>query len=158
MPKSEFERVGEQILRLCPKTGLRIGIVRSLFRSVLTEKMQSVVEKRADALGATIIQVTLARGAMETPLLARQLLRQDGVDGVVVLAVVIRGQTRHDDVVVSEATRALIQASFDSGKPVGVGIIGPGVDEKQAEDRVVEYAQGAVDAVVLSTNQLKGRN
>lgn len=154
-PISEFDVVGNQIEAMGVKKGLRIAIVRSLFRSSLTERMQAVVEQRAARLGAKITQVRLARGALETPLLAQQLLKRKDVDGVVVLAAVIQGKTHHDDVVVREATHALVDASCDEEKPVGVGIIGPGVTLEQAHERVNEYAQGALDAVVLSCQQLR---
>ena len=152
---SEFERVGFQIKGLKPTNGLNIGIVRSLFRSALTKQMQAVVEKRAQDVGAKIPQILLARGALETPLLAALLLAQPATDGVVVLAAVIKGQTAHDDVVVRETTRALVKLSLQYGKPVGIGIIGPGVTLQQAHERVTEYAQGALDAVILSASQLK---
>ncbi len=150
MSFNEFEVVGNQVQNLANAKGLRIGVVRSLFRSALTERMQAVVQQRATQLGAHIAGVALARGALETPLLAqRQLLRKD-IDGVVILAAVVQGKTRHDDVVVMQATRALVDLSLRFDKPVGLGIIGPGVTLEQAHERVTEYAQGALDAVVLS--------
>lgn len=158
MRVTEFEKVGEQVKRKALGKGVSIAIVRSLFRSELTQEMQRVVEKRSIELGAKITAVKIARGALETPLLARQLLLQKNIDGVVVLAAVVRGKTKHDEVVVFEATGALISASFESGKPVGIGIIGPGVTMRQARNRVREYAQGALDAVVLSFDELKRSN
>jgi len=154
---NEFEVVGNQVQNLAKANGLRIGIVRSLFRSSLTEQMQAVVEKRADFLGAKITDVALARGVLETPLVTQRLLQQKNVDCVVILAAVIQGKTRHDDVVVTTATRALVELSLHFDKSVGIGIIGPGVTLEQAHERVTEYAQGALDAVVLSASQRKKR-
>lgn len=158
MSISEFEVAGNQIQSVCNAKKMRIGIVRSLFRSSITEQMQAVVETRAFLLGAKIKAVLLARGALETPLLASHLLKRKDVDGVVVLSAVIHGKTMHDDVVVREATRALVAASLKSGKPVGIGIIGPGVTLEQAHERVTEYAQGAIDAVVLSACQMSKKS
>ncbi|MBI5225807.1 6,7-dimethyl-8-ribityllumazine synthase [Candidatus Micrarchaeota archaeon] len=151
----EFEIVGNQVQALTNAKGLRIGLVRSLFRSALTEQMQAVVEKRAKVLGVRIAEVRSARGALETPLLTQTLLQHKHIDGVVVLAGVIKGQTAHDDVVVRSATSALVQLSLLANKPVGIGIIGPGVTSDQAHERATEYAQGALDAVVLTANQMK---
>jgi len=156
-PLSEADAVGNQIEAMGMPKGLRIGFVRSLFRSSLTQKMQTVVSQRALRLGAKIAHERLARGVLETPLLAQELLGRKDVDGVVVLAVVIQGKTAHDDVVVRAATDALVRVSLDAGKPVGVGIIGPGVTLEQAHERVSEYAQGALDAVLLSCRQIQIR-
>ncbi len=157
MTINEFEVVGNQIQNVAKAKGLRIGIVRSLFRSSLTEQMEAVVQKRAASLGAKIVTVALSRGALETPLVAQRLLQQKNVDGVVILAAVIQGKTHHDDVVVTSATHALVDVSLRLGKPVGIGIIGPGVTLEQAHERVVEYAQGALDAVVLSATHTTGK-
>ncbi len=154
-PISEADAVGNQIEALGVRTGLRIGIVRSLFRSALTQRMQSIVAQRAVHFDAKITYERLARGALETPLLAQELLKRKDVDGVVVLAAVIQGKTAHDDVVVRTATDALIRSSLAYGKPVGIGIIGPGVTLEQAHERVTEYAQGALDAILLTNGQLR---
>lgn len=154
-PISEADAVGNQIEAFGVPKGVRIGIVRSLFRSALTQRMQSIVAQRAIRFGAIITQERIARGALETPILAQDLLKRKDVDGVVVLAAVIHGKTAHDDVVVRSATDALVRASLAAGKPVGIGIIGPGVTLEQAHERVAEYAQGALDAVLLTSGQLR---
>ncbi|MBI2445612.1 6,7-dimethyl-8-ribityllumazine synthase [Candidatus Micrarchaeota archaeon] len=154
-PLRESDIVGNQIEAIGVKKGLRIGIVRALFRSALTERMQTLVQQRAARFDAKITRERLARGALETPLLAQELLQRKDIDGVVVLGVVIQGTTAHDDVVVRSATDALVRTSLEVGKPVGIGIIGPGVTLEQAHERVEEYAQGALDAVLLGCQQLR---
>jgi 6,7-dimethyl-8-ribityllumazine synthase len=50
--------------------------------------------------------------------------------------------------------RALLEASLETGKPVGLGIIGPGATKKQAEARKKACARAAVRAVVQSLEVL----
>ena len=116
--------------------------------------MLSFVQKRSEKLSVLLSPFLLARGALETPLLAQRLLALGGVDGVVVLAAVVKGKTKHDEVVVQQATRALVEISLRYNKPIGIGIIGPGVTNFQAKKRSQEYAQGALDAVVFTTAQI----
>ncbi len=151
----EFESVGNAVAKISEGKRARIALVRALFRPALTEKMEAVARKRAGALGATVAGVLLARGTLEFPLLAKKLLQDKGVDAVVVLGVVVKGKTGHDRIVVEQSTRALVQLSLEYGKPVGIGIIGPGVTLEQAEERAGEYAQGAVDAAVCSCAMLE---
>ncbi|MBI4361077.1 6,7-dimethyl-8-ribityllumazine synthase [Candidatus Micrarchaeota archaeon] len=153
---NEFERVGLAVKQNAQKP-VRVAIVRSLFRDDLTQAMEALVRTRAPELNAEITETFLARGVLETPFLARHAFQDEAVDAVVVLGVVIRGETDHDRVVVEHATRALVELSLKSGKPVGVGIIGPGVSLGGAEKRVTEYATGALDAVVCSWNSVHGR-
>lgn len=149
----EFERVGLLVKKNAGKP-VRVAIVRALFRGDLTKSMEEVVRALAPELRAQITQTLLARGVLETPFLARHALHQNDVDAVVVLGAVIRGETDHDFVVVEQATSALLDLSLELGKPVGVGVIGPGVDLDGAKKRVNEYAAGALDAVVCSWNSV----
>ncbi|MDP2717433.1 MAG: 6,7-dimethyl-8-ribityllumazine synthase, partial [Candidatus Micrarchaeota archaeon] len=129
-----------------------IGIVQSHLRSSLTDVMSAVVKNRVPVLNAELVIQLKARGVLETPLLAKMLLEKKDVDAVVVLGAVIKGETAHDQLVVEQATRALVNLSLSFSKPVGVGIIGPGVTLEQAQARVAEYAQGALDAVACTHN------
>lgn len=151
----EFERVGEAVVQRAKKP-IRVTVVRAMFRDELTRAMQTEVEKRAPNLNASITATLLARGVLETPFLAQHAFAQKDVDAVVVLGAVLRGSTDHDRVVVEQATRALVELSLQHQKPVGIGIIGPGVDELRARERVREYAAGALDAVVASFNAVNG--
>jgi 6,7-dimethyl-8-ribityllumazine synthase len=69
------------------------------------------------------------------------------VDGVVCLGAVIEGETEHDDIVIQQASRKITDLAVESGKPVGLGITGPGMSRLQAEARITR-AKAAVEAVV----------
>ena len=49
---------------------------------------------------------------------------------------VIEGETEHDDIVIQHASRKIADLSVEFGKPVGLGITGPGMSRLQAEARI----------------------
>ena len=66
----------------------------------------------------------------------------------------IEGETNHDEVVMNQASRKLTDLSVEFGKPVGLGISGPGETRLQAQDRV-ENAGNAVRAVVKMVRRIR---
>ncbi len=70
------------------------------------------------------------------------------------LGAVIEGETGHDEVVMNQAARKLADLSVEYGKPLGLGISGPGETRLQAQDRI-ENAAHAVRTVVKMAARLK---
>jgi 6,7-dimethyl-8-ribityllumazine synthase len=68
-----------------------------------------------------IVQVRVP-GAVEIPLAAQALLDK-GVDGVVTLGAVIRGETAHFDYVCTSVERACTQLQLEYKRPVGFGVL-----------------------------------
>jgi len=93
-------------------------------------------------------------GVFDMPLASKVLLGRDDVDGLVALGAVIEGETQHDEVVMNQAARKLTDLSVEFGKPVGLGISGPGETRLQAQDRI-ENAGNAVRAVVKMVRRLR---
>ena len=67
---------------------------------------------------------------------------------------IAEGETEHDDIVMGQASRKITDLSVEVGKPVGLGITGPGMSRLQAEARV-ERAKAAVESVVKMHERLK---
>ena len=80
-------------------------------------------------------------------------MKRPTVDAVVVLGAVIEGETSHDELVANQSARKLLDISVQEGKPLGLGISGPGETRLQAQDRI-EKAADAVRAVVKMTRRL----
>jgi 6,7-dimethyl-8-ribityllumazine synthase len=93
-------------------------------------------------------------GVFDMGLAVKKLLERDDIDGVVALGAVIEGETEHDDVVISHASRKIADLSVEFDKPVGLGITGPGMTRLQAEARI-ERAKSAVEAVVKLHRRLR---
>ncbi|MGY5142266.1 MAG: 6,7-dimethyl-8-ribityllumazine synthase, partial [Nitrosopumilus sp.] len=95
-------------------------------------------------------------GAYDMPIIVDALLQRKDVDAVVTLGAIIKGQTKHDEVISHAAAKTLTELSIKYQKPVSLGISGPGMQERHAYARIRPVAERAVEAVLKISNQLKG--
>jgi 6,7-dimethyl-8-ribityllumazine synthase len=130
---------------------VRLAFVVSKFNFDITYLMLQRALSHAELLG-TEVKVP---GAFEIPAAAAKLLKRDDVDAVVTLGAVIQGETKHDEVVAHQTARKLLDLSVQFGKPVSLGIIGPGATRAQAQERIDEYAKRAVEAAVEAASKLR---
>ena len=134
--------------------GIRVAIAVSEFNFDVTVLMLERAKEEVAFLGASLGPVVKTPGVFDIPLAAKALLGRSDVDAVVALGAVIQGETGHDEVVMAQAARKLADLAVDSGKPVGLGISGPGETRLQAQDRI-ENAANAVRAVVKMLGRLR---
>jgi 6,7-dimethyl-8-ribityllumazine synthase len=134
--------------------GVRVAIVASEFNYDVTLMMLERAKEEVDFLGATLGPVVKTPGVYDIPLAVQALFRRKDVDGVVALGAVIEGETDHDQVVMNQAARKMTDLSVEHGKPIGLGISGPGETRLQAQDRI-ENAANAVRAVVKMVHRLR---
>lgn len=104
--------------------------------------------EHADRIGAKLSYVVRVPGAFDMPLAVDRLLRKQNVDAVVTLGAVIKGDTRHDDIVAENAARLIADLSLKYGKPVALGVTGPGMTLAQAKERAELVPRRAVFAAV----------
>lgn len=109
----------------------------------------------ASKTGAKISYVLYVPGAFDMPLAVERLLKKKNVDAVVTLGAVIKGDTRHDDIVAENAARLLADLSLKHGKPVALGITGPGMTVNQAIERADPVPVRAVDAAMSMVVRLR---
>jgi len=133
---------------------IRIGAVVSEFNYDITMMMLERAKEHAQFLGADITHVVKVPGVFDMGLPIKKLLEKKDVDGVVALGAVIEGETEHDDIVIQHASRKISDLSVEYGKPVGLGISGPGMTRLQAQDRI-DRAKSAVEAVVKLHRRLR---
>ena len=69
------------------------------------------------------LRVRHVPGAFELPLAARAFALGGGVDAVVALGCVIRGETAHFELVAGECARGLQRIMLDTGVPVSFGVL-----------------------------------
>ncbi len=127
--------------------GVRIALVASEFNYDVTYLMVERAKEEIEFLGASLGPVVKTPGVYDMALAVKALYQRDDVDAVVTLGAVIEGETEHDTVVMNQAARKLTDLSVEFGKPLGLGISGPGETRLQAQDRI-ENAANAVRAVV----------
>ena len=111
-------------------------------------------KRHAEFLEAEIVAEILVPGVLELPLAAKKLVERADIDAVVALGAVIEGETEHDEVIMQHAARKLVDLAVQYGKPVALGVSGPGMTRVQALDRVNEYARRAVESAVKTAKRL----
>ncbi len=134
--------------------GITVAIVASEYNYDVTLLMVERAKEEVAFVGATLGPVVKTPGVYDMPLAVKVLFEKPGVDAVVALGAVIEGETQHDEVVMNQAARKLADLSVEYGKPLGLGISGPGETRLQAQDRI-ENAGNAVRAVVKMVRRLR---
>ena len=133
---------------------IKFGAVVSEFNYDITMMMLERAKEHAQFLGAEITNIVKVPGVFDIGLAIKKLLEKKDIDGVVALGAVIEGETEHDDIVIQQASRKIADLATDYGKPVGLGISGPGMSRLQAQARI-DRAKGAVETVVKLHRRLR---
>lgn len=125
----------------------RIGIVLGRFHTKEVEEMLDEARAVAARRQLRIAAEVWVPGSMEKPLAIKRLLRRDDIVGAVALGIIERGETEHGNVMGHAVISSLINLQLEFMKPVGVGILGPGINPSQIPPRTRPYAAAAVEAV-----------
>ncbi len=127
----------------------------SEFNEKVTSRMLSVAQEKANLMKLKITYTCKVPGAFDIPIIVDALLKKKDVDGVVTLGAIIKGQTKHDEVISHVAAKSLSDLSIKYQKPVSLGISGPGMQERHAYARIRPVAERAVEAVVAISKELQ---
>ena len=130
--------------------GLSIGLIAACYNRGLTDALLERARSVIGEAGAAIPVAERVPGSAELPVAASLLARRGGVDAIVVLGVVIAGDTDHHRVIADSTANALQLIAHDTGIPVINGII-TAANGSQAEERATgridrgrEFALGAL--------------
>ena len=134
---------------------MKIAIVVSEFNKEVTSRMLSVAEEKAKKMKLKITHTCEVPGAYDMPIVVNALLQKKDVDGVVTLGAIIKGQTKHDEVIAHSTAKSLTELSLQYQKPVSLGITGPGMQERHAYARIRPVAERAVEALVKITKEIE---
>jgi len=133
---------------------IKLGMVVAEFNREITYLMEILAKEHAEFLGAEITEIIRVPGAFDVPLAVKKMLEKGNVDAVVTIGCIIEGETEHDEVVAQHAARKIMDLSIEYGKPVTLGISGPGMGRLAAQERV-DYAKRAVEAAVKLVKRLR---
>jgi len=126
-----------------------LGLVVAEFYEDFATEMEARARTNADRRDATVAERVAVPGVYDAPLAADRLARRTGIDAVVVLGVVITGDTDHDRVVTHTAARQLSAVSLDRDTPVVFGVQGPNMSAAEARERTEKGAAAVGTAVDL---------
>ena len=124
------------------------------FNQKITSRMYDVALETAKKLDLDVIHTSHVPGIFDMPLIIDKLLQKNDVDAVVTLGAVIKGQTKHDEVIAHSTARNIAKLSIKHQKPVSLGISGPGMAERQAYARIRPVSENAVNAVFKLHNEI----
>lgn len=145
-------------------TGLETVIVASRFNAFIVEKLvegalDALVRHGADAAKQTVVWVP---GAWEIPLAVQQAIAKRKPSpsfAVVAVGCVIRGSTGHYEHVAGEVQKGIAHMSWQSGVPVGNGVLTVESLEQAIEragTKMGNKGAEAAIAVIEMVNVLKG--
>jgi 6,7-dimethyl-8-ribityllumazine synthase len=127
-----------------------IALLAADFNKAVVDAMVAAASAEASRLGARIVRVDRVPGCYELPFVANLVLSRVPCSALVVLGFIERGETLHGEVMGQVVHRALVELGLEHGKPIGLGIIGPGATPEQAERRKEDYAAAAVRAALAA--------
>lgn len=146
-----------------------VGIVVSRYNRAVTGRLLDGAMARLEAHGLASGNVVVAwvDGSFEIPAVAAALARS-GAKCIVALGCIIKGETRHDDILGRSVTDALMWISMRVRTPSGIGVpVGLGVLTVETPEQALERAGGtsgelamnkgahALDAAVRSMKLLR---
>jgi 6,7-dimethyl-8-ribityllumazine synthase len=132
----------------------KLGMVAAEFNYDVTMMMVERAKAEAEFLDVEITKTVMVPGVFEIPLAVQTLLEKTDVDAVITIGAVIKGETDHDQIVISQASRQIADLSLKYNKPVAFGITGPNMTQLQAVDRI-EKGRDVVDAAVKMLKRLE---
>lgn len=106
-------------------TGRHFAIVVARFNAHITELLLEGALEAFVSHGVRPedLEVIRVPGAFEIPGTVARLVERGGVDGIVALGCVIRGETAHFEFVAGEAARGLAALSRDHAVPIIFGVL-----------------------------------
>jgi 6,7-dimethyl-8-ribityllumazine synthase len=108
---------------------LKVGIVIARFNDLITNKILSGCLDCLKRHGldtsdlSNQVDIVWVPGSFELPIAAKTLMKKKSYDVIIALGAVIRGETSHYDVVISEASKGISQVSYENNVPIIFGVL-----------------------------------
>ena len=110
-------------------SSLNVAIVVARFNDLITSKLLSGCLDCLSRHGIDVsessdqLDIAWVPGSFELPIISQQLARHGKYEVVITLGAVIRGDTPHFDVVISEASKGIATVSRETGVPIIFGVL-----------------------------------
>ena len=115
--------------RFTEASNLQIGVVVARFNDLITNKLLNGCIDCLNRHGidtsssSSQFDVIWVPGSFELPLVSQSLARKGKYDVLITLGAVIRGDTPHFDVVISESSKGIASVSREAGIPIIFGVL-----------------------------------
>lgn len=126
---------------------VKVAIIRSNFHANLTKSMEQACKNYLVSSGIkeSNIKTFEVPGSWEIPLIAKKIAELKKFDGIVVLGVVIKGETYHFEIIANECARALMTIALDFNVPIAFEVLAT-FNLDQAEKRAVGRLNKGIEA------------
>lgn len=106
-------------------SGLRIAVVCGRFNDHVTVRLLEGAQRglRDCNVADDDVTVVWVPGSFELPLTAKTFAMSGGVDAVICIGCVIRGDTAHFELVAGECARGIQQVGLETGVPTVFGVL-----------------------------------
>lgn len=125
----------------------KIAIVATSFHEKSMKLMVDDAKKTAYDENLRVVAEVWVPGCYEVPLALKRLLTKKDIDGAVILGIIEKGETKHGLIMGMVVHDAIVRLELETGKPVGLGILGPEILLKQVPSRAKLYAKKSVLAL-----------
>ncbi len=134
------------------KKSFCIAIVLTRFNDELCMELYENTLKQLKKLGVKKIDLYRVPGALELPFAVLKVAKKEKHDAIIALGLVMRGETKHFDLVCEQTYAGLMEINTDEDTPVIFGVLAV-ENKKQALDRIranrmnkgAEFADAAVE-------------
>jgi len=134
---------------------LNITIDVSELNNKVTSRKHKVALEKAKELKLNVKYVCTVPGVFDMHLVIDVLLQKKDIDAVVTLGAIIKGPTKHDEIIADVVATRISTLSTKHQKPVSLATAGPGMSARQAFARIRPVSERAVEAVFNTAKELK---
>ncbi|MGQ0548794.1 MAG: 6,7-dimethyl-8-ribityllumazine synthase [Armatimonadota bacterium] len=135
-------------------TGLIFAIVVARYNEYITQRLLDGAQRVLAAGSAAAVDVAWVPGSLEIPLVAQRLARTGRYAAIICLGCVIKGETRHFDLVAENAAAGLRRVALETGVPVineVLAVFDPAQAAARAGDKVNRGEEAAHAAIQMAT-------
>ena len=128
--KNEIGKIGgigaHQVVGNLDASGMRFGIVVSRFNDELTNELCRSAYQCLKKNGAAIAAINVVRvpGAYEIPVVADKLAATGNYNALIVLGVVVEGETQHAQMIIDTTGQSILDISCRHNVPIINEIVG----------------------------------
>ena len=103
--------------------GLTVGIVHTRWNKPVVDALVDGCRTRLEALGVVSVPVVEVPGSYELPYAASRMVKAMGVDAVVCIGCLVKGETMHFEYICQAVSSGLMRVQLDAGVPCMFGVL-----------------------------------
>ena len=134
--------------------GAGVGVVAARFNARFVDRLLDGALQVLERHGVTEPTVVRVPGAFEIPLASRRLAGSQGIEAVIALGAVVRGETPHFDYVASACAKGVMRAGLDCRTPIIFGVLTTEDDAQAAARTGGEHGNKGEEAALAALEMI----